>query len=481
MLSESIQKDIQGIILYGYAHMTAASYLMLHIKDKRVEDAKKWLQVIGDKLTHAGGKKTETCINIAFTWQGLKKFGLPETAMDTFPRPFQEGMTMPHKSLGFGDIGESAPENWEWGNEDEAHEIHMVLMLFGESQEVLDKYQAKQIIQLDAHGIQVMHQLDTEPYMLTSMKEHFGFTDGIGQPGVEGVGKKKSFADNTIKLGEFVLGHLNEYDKYPDAPYVPTDLDKKSLLESLPKKPFIRDLGKNGSFLAFRQMEQHVVEFWKYMSEVVEERKKAGEDENMVRIASKMVGRWPNGTPLALDPDKEIKAKDPNNFGYAQSDAKGMGCPIGAHLRRANPRDAFTDDPKKSIDFVKKNRIIRRGRGYGKPIDENFDPKTILEIGESDKQKRGLHFLVFNANLARQFELVQKQWLCNPKFLGLYDEVDPVVGHHYEFEGYRFNEFTEPAKPVRKKSAQIPRFVTIKGGAYFFMPGIKAVQFLAAM
>ncbi|MFT5619635.1 MAG: Dyp-type peroxidase family, partial [Arenicella sp.] len=380
-----------------------------------------------------------------------------------------------HKSQGFGDIGENAPEHWEWGNEDKAHEIHILLMLYAENDQMLEKYEQEQIEKLDSYGLQVMHHFDTESFMHDARKEHFGFTDGIGQPSIIGVKSKEDFPDNEIKLGEFVLGHNNEYDKLPDSPCVPSDMDKKNFLETLPNDlPNTRDLGNNGSFLVFRQLEQDVKAFWEYIEGVVEDRKKAGEDENIVRVASKMVGRWPNGSPMALYPDK---SGEPTNI-FTYGEKKGFGCPIGAHLHRANPRDTFTDEPEKSIKFVKKNRIARRGRGYGKPVDKNFNPETILETEVTDK-RRGLHFLAFNSHLARQFELVQKQWMCNPKFLGLYDEVDPVVGHHVDFEGVKFNEFTEPSFPVRKKSKMMPRFITMKGGAYFFMPGVKAVKFLA--
>ena len=163
-----------------------------------------------------------------------------------------------------------------------------------------------------------------------------------------------------------------------------------------------------------------------------------------------------------------------------------MVAPLVLILRRANPRDAFEDDPEKAIKFVKKNRILRRGRGYGKAVEGALANKIdqVLNSQEEDKG-RGLHFLCFNTHLSRQFELIQAQWLCNPKFLGAYEDVDPVVGHHELFkdakmgEAEKFNTFTEPSHQVRKKYDTIPRFITVKGGAYFFTPGINAIKFLA--
>ncbi|MFT6963592.1 MAG: deferrochelatase/peroxidase EfeB, partial [Flammeovirgaceae bacterium] len=144
ILDKSISSDIQGIILYGYGHMSAASYLMLHMKDNRRADVKKWLGLAADQLTHAGGKNEGTSMNLALTSEGLKAIGMPDSVMTTFPRPFQEGMKMEHKSVGFGDIGENAPEHWEWGNEDKAHEIHILLMLYAENDQMLEKYEQEQ-------------------------------------------------------------------------------------------------------------------------------------------------------------------------------------------------------------------------------------------------------------------------------------------------------------------------------------------------
>lgn len=501
MATKIEKEDIQGIILYAYGHMEAASYVMLEIED--VTQAKSWLSTIAGDITNAAGKRMGTCVNLSFTKAGLKTLGLSDEVLETFPRPFREGIFMAndakegenptnHKSRTFGDIDGSGPESWEWGGlKGDAPDgnIHILLMLYAENQAGLDQFQADQISKAEANGLKSLKVLDTEPQMHQTRKEHFGFTDGIGQPYIEGITKYK-YPDNTVKIGEFVLGYLNEYDKYPDAPFIKENEIGDKFLQPKPEKTGYLDLGKNGSFLVFRQLEQHVVNFWKYMKEAADGQIHNGEKDDPIRVASKMVGRWPSGTPMAVFPNHDGEMKDKNHFGYHYKDLKGYGCPIGSHLRRANPRDAFTDEPEKAIAFVKKNRIMRRGRGYGKPVTGALENEvdTVLNTDDSD-EGRGLQFLCFNSHLSRQFELVQSQWLCNAKFLGLYAEIDPVAGHHEQFKDVedgkddveKFNVFTEPAHQVRKKYYKVPRFVTVKGGSYFFTPGISVIKFLAAI
>ncbi|MGB0525057.1 MAG: Dyp-type peroxidase [Flammeovirgaceae bacterium] len=480
------RSDIQGIILYAYGHMEAASYVLLEIED--ADKSKAWLGDIADEITNAAGKRAGSCLNLSLTLKGLQKLGLTEEVINTFPRSFRDGMTDSFKVRTFGDLDSSDPNKWEWGGQD-ANQLHVLLMLYAENNTSLESFQADQIAKAEANGLKHLRTLDTEPEMHNTRKEHFGFTDGIGQPYIEGITKYK-YPDNTVKLGEFVLGYLNEYDKYPDAPYIKVGNNGDQYLSPKPDKDGYLDLGKNGSFLVFRQLEQHVIKFWEYMQKAADGQTHHGEKDNPIRVASKMVGRWPNGSPLAVFPNEEGEMKDKNHFGYHHKDLKGFGCPIGSHLRRSNPRDAFEDDPEKAIKFVKKNRIMRRGRGYGKPISGALDNKIdeVLNAQEDDTG-RGLQFLCFNSHLSRQFELVQAQWLCNPKFLGMYAEVDPIAGHHEQFNEVidgvettdQFNEYTEPSQQVRKKYYQVPRFITVKGGSYFFTPGINAIKYLAAL
>jgi len=248
--------------------------------------------------------------------------------------------------------------------------------------------------------------------------------------------------------------------------------DPGSILPRDPAGSGQADLGRNGSYLVLRQLEQDVVGFWRFLGDATHGAGGAAGSGARLALAAKMVGRWPSGAPLVLAPD----ADDPslggaNDFGYFAEDRRGTRCPIGAHIRRANPRDSLDPRPgsQASIDVGKRHRILRRGREYGPPISNEQ-----LEAGDDGGLERGLYFLCLNANLARQFEFIQHTWVNNAKFSGLYDDPDPLVGAR---NGGR-DTFTVQAEPVRSRVRGLPQFVTVKGGAYFFLPGIRAIRYL---
>jgi deferrochelatase/peroxidase EfeB len=182
-----------------------------------------------------------------------------------------------------------------------------------------------------------------------------------------------------------------------------------------------------------------------------------------------MVGRWPSGAPLALAPDADDpKLATANDFAYHADDERGARCPVGSHIRRSNPRDSLDPDPgsDRSFEINRRHRLLRRGREYGPPL-----PLEQALHGD-DAAERGLHFICLNANIARQFEFVNHTWLNNPKFGELYDDADPFFAPGC---------FTIPTGGVRERVTHVPRFVTVQGGAYFFLPGLAALRSLAAL
>jgi len=181
-----------------------------------------------------------------------------------------------------------------------------------------------------------------------------------------------------------------------------------------------------------------------------------------------MVGRWRSGAPLVLAPDREDSqlGGDPkrnNAFSYA-GDMKGLKCPFSAHIRRINPRDALKDD----IVAVDLHHFLRRGTNYGPPL-----PEGVLE---DDGVERGGVFLLIGAHLQRQFEFVQSQWVTDGNFISHGTEQDPLIGNN-EGDGI----FTIPKRPVRRRLQGLPAFVTVRGGEYCFMPGLRALRWLAAL
>jgi Dyp-type peroxidase family len=226
--------------------------------------------------------------------------------------------------------------------------------------------------------------------------------------------------------------------------------------------------GCNGSYLVVRQLAQDVAGFSRYLDERSRGPDGTPSPEAREKLAAKMVGRWRSGAPVvrARDRDDPDLGVD-NSFGYAAVDPHGHLCPLGAHIRRSNPRDALGSDPARALELANRHRIMRRGRVYGPPLD---DP-----LHRDDGRERGLLFMCINANIERQFEFVQHSWCNNPKFDDLYDEQDPILGA--EQAGGR--SFTLQGAPIRTRVRGMPAFVTVRGGGYFFLPGIRALRMLA--
>ena len=241
-----------------------------------------------------------------------------------------------------------------------------------------------------------------------------------------------------------------------------------------------RDVGRNGAYLVFRKLAQDVPAFWQYCRSQAESLPSTGGATATPEfVGAKMVGRWRSGAPLAVCPfaDDPTLADDPNkvnDFLYAAADPHGFGCPVGAHIRRANPRDMLsTLDPDHSKTTVNHHRILRRGRPYGPPYENPAE-------AEEDGQKRGLLFFCINASIARQFEFVQQTWLTDPKFARFWNEPDPLTGNADSPSGTgpATAEFTIPQATLRLRLQNVPRFVTVAAGAYLFLPGLAALRVL---
>ena len=468
-------KDVQGLIIRGYSELRSAYFVLLKVTDAGL--FKGWLRQHVSGFTAGDERPKNTAMNIAFTFAGLKAMGLNKASLGTFPLEFEDGMTTRHKQELLGDFGKSDPANWEWGqkgNED----THALLMLYALNATELGTLYNGIKAQMAGNGFAEVRLMDTTE--LIKRKEHFGFHDGIAQPTIKGLNRSDD-PSNTVAAGEFILGYKNEYDQYNYSPYADGATDKTNVLPASTQVSGMKDIGKNGSFLVFRQMEQDVEAFWKYMESKTLAPDGNCDTEQMITLASKMVGRWPSGTPLELAPDKDIPAlDDKDKFGYRDSDGDGLKCPFASHIRRTNPRDSIDTARSTSILIANRHRILRRGRSYGTPVADSMDPMDIIKSDKSGT--RGLHFICINTNLTLQFEFVQNFWVNNPKFSGLYDERDAVIGNHSNPQDAKnTGTFSVEADPIRKRYTDVPEFVTVKGGAYFFLPGIKALNFLASI
>jgi Dyp-type peroxidase family len=280
----------------------------------------------------------------------------------------------------------------------------------------------------------------------------------MSQPVVEGTGQEDRLGDaerrrSLVPAGEMVLGYLNGYGELTPWPRL--------------DRPGGEDFGRNGTYLVVRQLAQDVAGFWTCLDDRTRGADGASEPERRERLATALVGRWPSGAPLVSswhrdDPDLGTD----NAFGFADVDPHGERCPLGAHIRRSNPRDTLVPDARRSLELSNLHRILRRGRVYGPGLDD---------VLVDDGRERGLFFLCVNANIERQFEFIQHTWLNNPRFGGVNEERDPLVGS-CEGDG----TFTIQDVPFRRRISGLPSFVTVRGGAYFFLPGIAALRALGA-
>jgi Dyp-type peroxidase family len=467
-MSETLElDDIQGLVVRGYGGFSAARFALLEIEDPGRVRA--WLGGIAERLTPASSRPEEAALHLAFSADGLRKLGLPEETLALFSPEYVGGMTTPHRRRVLGDLEAGSPEGWQWGGP-LSRPIDLLLLLYARDEAGLTALQDQLAAGFGEGGLAQVEQLETDQQ---DDREHFGFRDGISQPTIEGLARTDTAA-NTIRAGEFILGYQNQYGLYTDRPLVSAGADPSGLLPPASGDSGQRDLGRNGSYLVFRQLSQDVHGFWRFLDQRT--RRPDGQSDEVARtwLAAKLVGRWPNGAPTTLSPNHDDpQLSEANDFGYGQNDLFGTGCPIGAHVRRAHPRDALDPEPgtDRSIELDKRHRILRRGRKYGPPVP----PRERLNGG--DGEPRGLHFICLCANIARQFEFVQQTWISSRKFDRLYDEVDPLIGRR-DANG---TTFTIPRRPVRQRINGIPSFVSVRGGGYFFLPGLRAVRYLASL
>ena len=467
--------DMQGLVARAYGHLPHARYLLCAVADPAA--AREWLGRVAGEVNTAEHREDTTSLIVAFTWAGLAHLGLDADALDTFPRPFQEGMVSEHRSRVLGDWGPSDPSTWQWGGP--ANDgVDVLVVVYAQTEEALDAEHRR-------HGdafAGALTEVARVDGRLDGGNEHFGFADGLSQPLLKGWPKRTRSVNppalpppikwEEVNPGEVLLGYPDNYDKPAEGPTVAPRSDRGSLLPAAPWARGRRSLGHNGSFLDFRQRAQDVSTFRRFVDEASRASAARGTPLLPALVGAKMVGRWASGASLVVHPDVDPGEAGTNDFGYHEEDQAGFRCPAGAHVRRANPRDATADNPEKALASSKNHRILRRGRPYGRPM---VDPPT--GPGEEAGAERGLLFLCLNSDFERQFEFVQHTWLDNGFFAGLRGEVDPLVGAQAPEGG----AFTVPDSPVRRRIVGLPDFVTTRGGAYFFLPGVRALRYLAAM
>jgi Dyp-type peroxidase family len=442
------RSDIQGNILRGY-RLPYAEHWFARIHDARaarallgelrvqVETAKPWSR----------GKKPSSTLNIGLSYAGLAALELPAAILAKLPEAFREGMW--RRAALLGDDAENFDSIWRSGR------AHLWFSVHARDKESL-RERVSMVCARAASRVELLDYHD-RGQRLPGGVEHFGFPDGISNPKVDdGIGGPTARGNGIRTLagayrpfapGEFLLGHRDEVGELAG--------------EGLPPR-----LVENGTFAVYRKLEQDVFGFRRYVSETA---RRAAESPEF--IAARLMGRWQNGLPLAAAGSQLAAiggspANDSgvnlNDFGYGD-DAQGAGCPLGAHIRRANPRDG-----QGFAMLSERHRLLRRGIAYGPPLPRNADAHEV------EYEERGLLFIALNANLERQFEYVQRHWLNDGAAARQNRDRDPVCGAHLGAAKLVIQgDPNASRKPVI--CGDLPRFVAARGGEYFFLPSLRAL------
>jgi Dyp-type peroxidase family len=544
--------EIQGNILAGF-NKDHQVFLFLRMEEgpAHVEAVRSWIRAIAPQVNtaaevHAYNKLFKalrkrqgrdphglvgTWLHIAFSRRALELLTSPADVALFTDSAFQDGLAVSASDLGdpADPASEGSPERWVVGGHHTP--VDVVLIVASDSPVHL----SERVTQLkatltSAHaggagGVAAALRLvweqagDTLPPPLTG-HEHFGFKDGISQPGVRGlIGRdpqeyltprlvdavtspqddplKPEFAEPGQPLvwpGQFVFGYFRQARQDPRTP-PPPPIDK---VDECP--PW----GVNGSYLVIRRLRQDVGAFWAF---VTAEATRLGQQPAFAHmtptlLASKLVGRWPNGESLMRTAVEDSKlAADPyalNYFQYAQdsppplnllaklgyggdgfalsrSDLRGIACPLSAHVRKVNPRDGLTEQA--SVVDVLARMILRRGIPFGPPYPRGLDETAgtaALAAGNIDAE-RGLMFVSYQTSIVDQFAFLQKLWanhVTDPNDGG---GRDPIIGQT-DANGDRRRRFQLPGASGAPETLLLPQdFVVPTGGGFFFSPSISAL------
>lgn len=477
-----LQRDEMPTIVFGgLPHLRFAKCFIVELAND-VQACRRWLRWLEPRLTYGETRDGVAAMVAGLSRSALEKLKMSGDDLATFPVAFQQGMTDGARSRQLGDVGDHAPDNWLWGGPSRAG-ADMIVIAYASTAARLARLE--QVI--GGRAQQLGHAIAYEKTLELRTKrphdhshEPFGFVDGIGQPVLRGTwrARREGLANDVVAAGELVLGYPDAIDRFPPSPSIAAAHDPEHRLADVGPDPRRqrpdssrseatgrRDIGRNGTYLVVRHLEQHVGDFEQWLDDEAGRLASAPampRDRRLRRelIAAKVVGRWRDGTSLVRHSDEPGTWHDPkapldNDFMYGRDDPHGIRCPLGAHIRRANPRDGLATGAEQ-LAAVNRHRMLRVGRTYCPDAGE--DP--------------GLMFMCVNADIERQFEFVQQSWLLEPSFHALEHETDGLTGH-----GDRILTVPTHDGPVCLRGLR--DFVKVRGGGYFFLAGRAAFSALA--
>jgi Dyp-type peroxidase family len=491
-------KDHQSFLFLKFTDQTRARAWVTELVDEvaTTREVQAFNQLFKQIRARRGGRERGTVeatwMNVAFTHEGLGELGVPQADLDAFPEEFRLGMRQRAGEL--GDVDDSDPSKWSPPLRD-AH-VHALLLIASDARDDLEREVSRQLRHAAAHGVQALHVQEGETRSDLPGHEHFGFKDGISQPGIRGftsqTGADPDQGDpgqDLIFPGEFVLGYPRM--KPPPQPPSPggynTDPNQVSANPADLENPGeIAQSGPawttNGSYLVFRRLRQDVAGFRAFVEEQASQ-----EDLSTDIMGAKLVGRYASGAPLerladqpaGMDPQQaDPSIADPtvladariNNFEYDQ-DPDGVLVPRAAHIRKSYPRNEPTRGGGEAD--TQTHRLLRRGIPFGLPYRASARRDDRRTANPDFPHDRGLLFLCYQTSIANQFEFVQRSWVNDSGFPQPGDGHDPIISQAEANRSFRM--------PGGKSDhiSLMQRWVITTGGEYFFAPSINALRLLA--
>lgn len=432
--------DVQSLVFSSHLKLPHTVAAWLRVRD--VVAARATLrEVVVDAVSFGIPAPARTsAVQLLLTAGGLRSLGALEPDVGQLDRPFLQGITATHRSRALGDAGRNDPRGWWWND----RTADALIVAYAADPSAAERGCEDLLRRLEA-GWSCPSRVNVR--LPEGGREHFGFRDGLVHTRIDiGDGSPAESGADLLPAGEVLCGYRNAL----------------GLVEA------VSPLARNGTYVVVRQLEQDVRGFWTFF------REQGGSEEAAVWLAAKAMGRWPNGMPVSGPypmPEPTYDEDEATRLLSFRDDPHGDHCPLGAHIRRANPRDGLGPDPKRSLVASSQHRILRRGRVYGPSAPPEWLPGVVGNrrvVASDDAANRGLFFVALCNDLARQFEFIQQTWLNNPKHSGRFDEVDPVAaGEGIVGDGERFSI---PREPVRLRLAGVRRWVTVRGGGYYLLP-----------
>ena len=519
VFDSAARDDIQGNVIPGF-NKDHQHFLFFRIRKPKnakaflrellpristMEEVMAFRRLYRSKRFLLGRHNTYLCstwVNIGFSHHAIELLASKADADAFGDRSFQLGLAKRSSYLGdpTAPAHHGSPRKWKVGGP--KNEADIVLIVASDHTSVLDDLVDLLKLRATAAALQLIFEQrgDTLTGDLRG-HEHFGFKDGVSQPGVRGklssapgdyltpryisAGDPRRLylakpGQQLVWPGQFLLGEQRQSTE--------DQINSAAAASNFPK------WGKRGSYLVVRRLQQDVPAFYAF---VCRGAARAGLTQD--KFAAMLVGRWPSGAPILRVPGGDNPALGDDDFAnnhfifdddarpsslnpipgyggdtYPQSAADFLAqvCPHFAHIRKVHPRDTATDLGKPADSFAR--LILRRGIPYGPQLVGVKHPKPKLVDAD-----RGLMFLCYGAGIEDQFEFLQRRWsnsASQPNRGGF----DPIIGQNgRQGSRTRFIDFPTPAGIVRIKTKD--EWVTPTGGGYFFAPSISAIRDVLAV